>query len=461
MTFAQLCSAAPAGYEALRRSIDAWDRQGKAYEFSSCQMPPSCTPALVTLGFARRANGYLLYWKPAVQYHGPSRVLAMLFSRSVWSFPDYESMAGRLLSLRNEVQTPTVRRAVPPPPEPKRTLFHHKTPDPVWPPLYTQLTEALSQSVLGQPRAVEAAAFRLYAHVGKQAPARPLSLIFHGPTGVGKSELGKAIAPALAHVCGKRYQFVWTELNTFTQPHSVHRLTGAPPGYVGYEDQPVFESVRRDPYTVFMFDELEKAHPEILKVFMSILDEGRCTAHKADEIGERELDFRRCIFLFTTNADLTASGPRRLGFSGDAAAQARPQRPKAATPAELAAQLYEENEEARRAMVRLGVLQEIAGRFTGLIGFSALDSDARLAITAKQIAALGREYGLQIVHVDPETVQALAPGPGALSIRSAASVLEGVLTPVLAQAAASGRTAFRLSGSPGALRLSPAYFSAS
>ncbi len=460
MTFAQLCSAAPAGYEALRRSIDAWDRQGKPYEFSGCQMPSGCMPSLVVLGFARRANGYVLYWKPAVQYQGPSRVLAMLFSRSVWSFPNYESMAGRLLSFRNEVNPPVVRRAAPVSQEPKRSFFHPKVPDPVWPPLFTQLMEALSQEVLGQPRAVEAAAFRLYTHVGKQAPARPLSLIFHGPTGVGKSELGKAIAPALERVCGRHYQFVWTELNTFTQPHSVHRLTGAPPGYVGYEDQPVFAAVRRDPYTVFMFDELEKAHPEILKVFMSILDEGRCTAHKAGDGGERELDFRRCVFVFTTNADLTA-GPRRLGFSGEAGVTPRSERSKASTPAELAAQLFEENEEARRAMVRLGVLQEIAGRFTGLIPFAALDQAARLAITAKQITALGREYGLQIVRVDPETVQALAPGPDALSIRSAAGVLEGVLTPVLAQAAASGRTAFRLSGSPGALRLSPAYFSAS
>ena len=462
MTFAQLCSATPAGYEALRRSIDARQRQGKSYEFPGCQMPSGCVPACVTLGFTRRAGGYLLYWKPAVAYHGASRALAVFFSRSVWTFADYPAMAGRLLSFRSDVEPPVVRRAAPAPAETKRPFFRRTATETVWPLLYTQLLDALSEAVLGQPHAVRATAFRLYAHVGKQAPARPLSLIFHGPTGVGKSELGKAIAPALERCCGRRYQFVWTELNTFTQPHSVHRLTGAPPGYVGYEDQPVFEAVRRDPYTVFMFDELEKAHPEVLKVFMSILDEGRCTAHKADDTGERELDFRRCVFLFTTNADLTASGPRRLGFTGDAEPQGHPPcLAEPSTPAELAARLYEENEEARRAMVRLGVLQEIAGRFTGLISFSALNATARLAITVKQIMALGREYGLQIIQVDPETVQALAPGPDALSVRSSVGVLEGILTPVLVQAAASGRTSFRLSGLPGALRLSPSYFSAS
>lgn len=462
MTFAQLCTAAPAGYDALRRSIDAWDRQGKAYEFPACQMLPGCIPGQVTLGFARRNGGYVLYWRPAVQYGGSSRVLGVLFSRSVWTFPDFQSMAGRLLSLKGEVEPAVVHRAVPVQQEVRRPLFSRKGNEPVWPPLYVRLTEALSEAVLGQPRAVEATAFRLYAHVGKLAPARPLSLIFHGPTGVGKSELGKAVAPVLERVYGKRYQFVWTELNTFTQPHSVHRLTGAPPGYVGYEDQPVFEAVRRNPCTVFMFDELEKAHPEILKVFMSILDEGRCTAHKADDTGERELDFRRCIFIFTTNAALSGPGPRPLGFTGEKEGQQnRPLRTEASTPGELAAQLYAENEEARRAMVRLGVLQEIAGRFTGLIGFSSLDDAARLAITVKQVRALGREYGLEIVRVEPETVHALAPGKDALSIRSAVSVLEGTLTPLFLEAAASGRTAFRLSGVPGALRLFPAYFSAS
>jgi ATP-dependent Clp protease ATP-binding subunit ClpA len=271
---------------------------------------------------------------------------------------------------------------------------------------------------------------------------------------VGKSELGKALAPALEQCCGRRCSLVWTELNTFTEPHSVHRLTGAPPGYVGYEDQPVFEAVRQNPFTVFMFDELEKAHPEVLKVFMSILDEGRCTARKADEQGGRELDFRRCVFVFTTNADLTAAGGRPLGFSQDRPdTRKRPPEKAPVGPAELAERLFRENEEARRAMVRLGVLPEIAGRFSGIIGLQALDEEARRAVTAKQVAALGREYGLNVVRVAPETLRALTPS-GSLSIRSSVCVLESLLAPLLA---AAGRTAYRLTGQPGNLRLVPDY----
>lgn len=454
VTFSQFCTGTPEVRETLRRCIDGLGAQGRSYEFPDCRMPEGCVPRQAVLGFLKREKGYLLYWRPAVVYRGKSPVLAALFARSLWRFDSFEAMSARLSSLRREVAE--APRPFRPPVLTAEPAVPSSAPLSPWPLLYRRLREELSRHVLGQSQAVEAAAFRLYSHAGKRAPARPLSLIFHGPTGVGKSELGKALAPALERCCGRRFQFVWTELNTFTQPHSVHRLTGAPPGYVGYEDQPIFEAVRQNPCTVFMFDELEKAHPEVLKVFMSILDEGRCTAHKVDDAGGRELDFRRCVFVFTSNADLTAAGGRPLGFSAhrlpppDSETPAEP-----ATPAELAERLFRENEEARRAMVRLGVLQEIAGRFSGIIGFHRLDSEARQAVTVKQIQALGREYGLEILQVEEDTAQALTPGEDALSVRSSVCVLESHLAPLLA--AASGRTAYRLAGLPGSLKLLPDY----
>lgn len=451
VTFSQFCSGAPEVREALRRCIDGLGRQGRGYEFPDCQMPEGCVPRRAVLGFLRRDREYLLYWRPAVAYQGSSPVLSALFARNVWRFDSYEAMTARLSSLRREAREPVLQPfrppalAAPPP----------AGPDP-WPLLCRQLRQELGKRVLGQDRAVEAAAYRLYSHAGKRAPARPLSLILHGPTGVGKSELGKSLAPALERCCAQSWQFVWTELNTFTQPHSVHRLTGAPPGYVGYEDQPILEAVRQNPRTVFMFDELEKAHPEVMKVFMSILDEGRCTAHRADESGGRELDFRRCVLVFTTNADLTAAGGRPLGFDRDRPVSRRAPEKAAASPADLAERLFRENEEARRAMVRLGVLPEIAGRFSGIIGFQPLSEEARQAVTVKQIAALGREYGLDIVQVAPDTARALTPERGSpLSVRSSVCVLEGLLTPLLT--AASGRTGYRLAGLPGSLQLLPAH----
>lgn len=445
MTFAQICAAAPAAQEALRQRMEECARRGRSYEFPDCRMPAGCVPAETTVGFACQGERYVLYWRPMVSYQGESRVLQLLFARNIWRFESFEAMTARLQSLRREVEAagswPVQRQES----------------QALWPPLYHRLREDLGREVLGQERAVEAAAFRLSSHIGKQNPARPLSLIFHGPTGVGKSELGKAMGPILSRCCGRAYRTVWTDLNTFTQPHAVHRLTGAPPGYVGYEDSPIFEAVRKEPYTVFMFDELEKAHPEVLKVFMSILDEGRCTAHRADEEGERELDFRRCVFIFTTNADLSARG-KRLGFSGGEPARTGREGPyqPAVSPGELARRLYQETETARQAMVRQGVLTEIAGRFGGIIGFHALDDAARVAVTVKQVRALGREFGLEVAQVEPAAAKALTPDREALSVRSAAAVLEGLLTPLFAMTKA-GETSFRLSGLPGNFQLTPLY----
>ena len=216
--FSQFCTASQAGYNALRQCIDLCARQEHSYEFPGCLMPDGCVPERALLGFSRQRDGsYLLYWRPAVDYHGSSRVLAALFRRNLWRFQSYETLAERLSSLRWELGRPTAAAAA----------------AQNWPEPCLRLIRDLSQSVLGQDQAVEAAAFRLYSHLEKRKPARPLSLVFYGPTGVGKSELGKALAPALERCRGERYQSVWTELNTFTQPHSVHRLTGAPPGYVG------------------------------------------------------------------------------------------------------------------------------------------------------------------------------------------------------------------------------------
>lgn len=409
LDFSQFCTCNPAGYSQLKRQVDACAGLGRSYEFSPCRMPPGCRPAQAQVGFWQSRGDYLLYFRPAVSYAGDDPRLQTFFGQGpVQRFTNFQAMINCLRSLAGD-------------------LHRETTPD-----LFHRLKNHLQNRVLGQEQAVEATAFKLSGHVCKREPLRPLSLIFYGPTGVGKSELGKAIAPAL-NACLEvgDYHLVWTELNTFTESHSAYRLTGAPPGYVGYEDPPVLEAVRRGPHTVFMFDELDKAHPEVLKTLMSVLDEGRCAARREDKQGNRELDFRRCIFLFTTNTDLSASGGRRLGFALPQEFEAELSlAPAVSGRTGLAQRLYQADECARLALARSGVLREIAGRFSGLIGFQPLDSGARAAVTAKQIAALGREYGLDIAQVAPAIVQALTPRE-AVSPRSTVPMLEGVLTPIL------------------------------
>lgn len=408
MDFCQLFGLTAAAYQDLRGHIDLCARMGHSYELGDCRLPEGCRPGRACPGFWTQEGAYFFYLRPAVDYQGTDPALSRFFARAIRRFDRFEDLAGLLRSL---AAVPPVLPAFDSPPGDHRALM-----------------DLLRERVVGQDAALEAAAFKLWGHIRKTAPARPLSLIFYGPTCVGKSELGKAVVPALNRLLGEaRYRLVWTELNTFTEAHSVYRLTGAPPGYAGYDDPPVLESVREHPCTVFMFDELDKAHPELLKVFMSILDEGRCAARKADEDGNWELDFRRCVFLFTTNADLSAPPPR-LGFAPAEPPVSRENTCQNGSTG-LVRRLFLADEDARRALVRAGVLKEIAGRFSGLIGFEPLTPAAREQVTAMQITALGREFGLDIRRVEPATARVLTPA-GALSQRSAAGMLEGILGPL-------------------------------
>ena len=110
--FSQFCTASQAGYNALRQCIDLCARQEHSYEFPGCLMPDGCVPERALLGFSRQRDGsYLLYWRPAVDYHGSSRVLAALFRRNLWRFQSYETLAERLSSLRWELGRPTAAAA--------------------------------------------------------------------------------------------------------------------------------------------------------------------------------------------------------------------------------------------------------------------------------------------------------------------------------------------------------------
>lgn len=389
LTFSQLCRCSPTEIQVIREHTDNCAEQGRSYEFPTCRLPDGCAPAQACLGFWRepRSQKYWIYLRPEVTYEGSSPSLAYFFqqaSKSCLRFPNFDGLAGYLSTLSREL------------PLQKPLLFY-------------AIAQELAKTVLGQSSAVEATAQRLCAHVGKLSPARPLSLVFHGPTGVGKSKLGKTIAPTLNALCGQqRYRTVIIELNAFTQPFTVSRLTGAPPGYAGYGDPPALQAVEENPYIVFLFDELDKAHPEVLKVFLSILDEGRISRPTG-----KDWDFRRCIFLFTTNSNLTSSGSRPLGFAPGGKKEAA----------------FSQSEEGRLALVRGGMPPELAGRFGGIVPFSPLSPEAQKDIAVQQIKALGQEYGLEIL-VDRSLAAAISP-ENSLSARSVASFLEEQLSPLL------------------------------
>src|SRR5690606_14659074 len=159
-----------------------------------------------------------------------------------------------------------------------------------------RLGEVLHERVVGQDEAVRLVSDAIIrARAGVQDPRRPIgSFIFLGPTGVGKTELAKSLAAALFDT---EDNMVRLDMSEYQERHTVSRLVGAPPGYVGYEEGgQLTEAVRRKPYSVVLFDEIEKAHPDVFNALLQVLDDGRLTAAQG-----RTVDFRNTVIIMTSN----------------------------------------------------------------------------------------------------------------------------------------------------------------
>jgi ATP-dependent Clp protease ATP-binding subunit ClpC len=158
------------------------------------------------------------------------------------------------------------------------------------------LEEVLHERVIGQDEAIGAVSQAVRrAHAGLKDPKRPIgSFIFLGPTGVGKTELARALAEALF---GDEDAMVRLDMSEYMERHAVSRLVGSPPGYVGYDEGgQLTEQVRRKPYSIVLFDEIEKAHPEVFNILLQVLEDGRLTDSKG-----RVVDFRNAVIVMTSN----------------------------------------------------------------------------------------------------------------------------------------------------------------
>ena len=174
-----------------------------------------------------------------------------------------------------------------------------------------KLEEILHKRVVGQNEAVETVAKAIRrGRVGLKDPKRPIgSFLFLGPTGVGKTELSKALAEAMF---GNENAIIRVDMSEYMEKHSVSKMIGSPPGYVGFEEGgQLSEQVRKNPYSGILFDEIEKAHPDVFNVLLQVLDDGRIT----DSQG-RTVDFKNTIIIMTSNAGAQRIvDPKKLGFS--------------------------------------------------------------------------------------------------------------------------------------------------
>ena len=178
----------------------------------------------------------------------------------------------------------------------------------------SRLEQILHKRVIGQEEAVSAVAKAVKrGRVGLKDPKRPVgSFLFLGPTGVGKTELSKALAEA---VFGDEKSLIRVDMSEYMEKHSVSKMIGSPPGYVGYEEGgQLSEKVRRNPYSVILFDEIEKAHPDVFNMLLQVMDDG----HITDAHGKK-VDFKNTILIMTSNVGAKSIiEPKRLGFASSA-----------------------------------------------------------------------------------------------------------------------------------------------
>ena len=249
------------------------------------------------------------------------------------------------------------------------------------------LEKILHERVIGQDEAVTAVAKAVRrSRVGLKDPKKPIgSFIFLGPTGVGKTELSKALAEA---VFGDEDNIIRFDMSEYMEKHTVSRLIGSPPGYVGYDEGgQLTEAVRRKPYSVVLFDEIEKAHPDIFNVLLQILDDGRITDGQG-----RTVDFKNTIIIMTSNvgASLIKHKTATLGFiTADAEEEKRSE--------------YEQMKETVLTQLRNSFRPEFLNRIDETLVFHALsneDIDKITEVLLKQFAKRTEGINIKVTFTD-------------------------------------------------------------
>ncbi|MDO4939698.1 MAG: ATP-dependent Clp protease ATP-binding subunit [Lachnospiraceae bacterium] len=239
-----------------------------------------------------------------------------------------------------------------------------------------KLEGILHERVVGQDEAVTAVAKAIRrGRVGLKDPRRPIgSFLFLGPTGVGKTELCKALAEAMF---GTEQALIRVDMSEYMEQHSVSKMVGSPPGYVGYEDGgQLSEKVRRNPYSVILFDEIEKAHPDVFNILLQVLDDG----HITDAQG-RKVDFKNTVIIMTSNAGAQRIvAPKQLGFASQSSEAAD----------------YEQMKDAVNDEIKRMFKPEFLNRIDDIIVFHQLQRDNMKDIIEILIRDINKHTGEQM-----------------------------------------------------------------
>ncbi|MBU1800838.1 MAG: AAA family ATPase, partial [Actinobacteria bacterium] len=285
--------------------------------------------------------------------------------------------------------------------------------------------------VRGQNAAIATLAKRVALHAMQTAPRRPLTLFAVGPTGVGKTQAGQTLVAALAEA-GAELGYLRLDMSEYQESHSVSKLLGAPAGYVGYNDgAPLVDALRDGTPTVVHFDEIEKAHPNVLRALMNAMDAGRISASgQSDGPNGREIGSRRSVFYFTSNLD--AEGIER----------ALEEHRHSDLP-------HVVDEVCRERLRRSNIAPELVGRIHGFLAFRPLGRSARAEVAALAVARVAAQYGVRIGRIEPSVlVHLLSEADEGFGARPLEYLVESQLGPAFVAARRYGSAPVVVSGPP-------------
>ena len=380
--------------------------QGRCIVFNDQAMPPGTIPDRARVGVEQDNGGVSLLVDRCTPPAGTPADVGRWLRTGSLRFGDFDALARWLReTLAPVYQQPDSSSSAPADLRNRRRFLDAAT-----------ITGELERQVIGQRPALTTICEAGVRHVARVSPRRPLTILCIGPTGVGKTSAAASLAETLAAHTGHDWGFVRLDGPELQESHTVARLFGAPPGYVGYGDAtPLADTLRSNPFSVVLVDEIDKAADSVFRAFIGLLDTGRMTSTAG------EIDARRAIFMFTSNlaADGTLSDIDASGSLDDAGLVDRI---------------------ARRHLRRHGVLPELVSRITHIAVFSRLDAATRAAIAELAVRRVAATYGVEVTSIDPQALTGLASDSTDLAsgVRSIEYRADTVLGTTLMQAAQAG-----------------------
>lgn len=350
----------------------------------------------------------------AARYNGSSAFMRALLAGEERTFATVAEMRDAFGGLRGDYRE-RADAAGNAAPETERLLWKSATVDPV------ELATELKARVIGQDAQIDGISECVCNHLRKKRPRRPLTIMLPGPTGVGKSETARALADALQARFGTaRMPLVSVNCNEYRESHRISQFIGSPAGYVGYGDACVMECIKQTNSVIVLFDEFEKAHPDIHTAVMGWLDNGKITLSRIDAgATTAEYDCAPSIIIMTSNIDMRRKTRAKIGIASPAA-QPAPDGPQ--TP-------FARNDDCRKVMVKNGFKPEIAGRISYFFEYMPLSEESCKKILELVFIRKASEYGAAVDSIDAELSRDMFErfGRSAFGVRPFEYALDSIL----------------------------------